>query len=434
MAERLQVKVDIPEEFAFLLKEAARYKVVYGGRGKGASWSFARSLLIRGVQAPTRILCCREIQSTIDDSVHQLLADQIREMNLGGHYRVMDQEIRGPAGTTFGYAGLKHNASELKSWEGADVCWVTEATNVSKNSWNILTPTIRKDGSEIWVDFNPELETDETYQRFVVYPPTNSIVRFLSWRHNPFFNEILQNEKADLEARDPEEALTVWDGHVRQALKDAIYADELIQATRDNRICRVPWDGISPVDTYWDLGHNDLTTVWFIVKMVFEWHAIDYYQNRVKKIGHYLDHLQDKKYLYGNHYLPHDAESEMLGAESIEKQVKRVYPGKVIVVPRVKEKVQTHNAVKSVFPAVWFDKENCADGLQGLRHYKFKRDAKTGILTRDPLHDWAMDVADGFGTFALARNMGRRPVRGQGGAKRQVRRSTGQGVSHGWLG
>lgn len=406
-----KVNVDIAEAFRFLLTEKARYKVVYGGRGKGASWNFARSILVRGLQAPTRVLCTREIQKTIDDSVHQLFKDQIIACGLQGYYVPRASDIIGPGGTTIGYAGLRHNAQELKSWEGADIAWVTEATATSRASWNILTPTIRKDDSEIWVDFNPELESDFIFDHFVTHPPelTSAIIHKLGWQDNPFFNKVLRDEKDELERRDQEEALTVWGGHARQALKDAIYADELIAATRDGRITSVPVDDRYPVDTYWDLGHNNLTTIWFIQKIAFEWRAVDYYENSKKKIGHYLKELQDRHYLYGMHYLPHDAANEQLGSESIKSQVEHHYPKKVMVVPRVTEKVQTHNAVKTIFPSVWFDKVKCADGIQGLRHYKFKREK--GVLTKDPLHDWASDVADGFGTFALAKNTGRRSSR-----------------------
>lgn len=407
----LKVNVDIAEAFRFLLTEKARYKVVYGGRGKGASWNFARAILVLGLQRPMRVLCTREIQKTIDDSVHQLFKDQISALGLQGYYVPRATDIVGPHGTTIGYAGLRHNVQELRSWEGADLAWVTEATSTSRASWNILTPTIRKDDSEIWVDLNPELETDFIFDYFVTHPPqlTSHIVRQFSWKDNPFFNNVLRVEKDELERRDPEEALTVWGGHPRQALKDAIYADEMIAATRDGRITHVPIDERFPVDTYWDLGHNNLTTIWFIQKAGFEWHAVDYYENSKKKMGHYLEVLQERKYLYGMQYLPHDAASETLGSESIKAQVERHYPKRVVVVPRVQDKVQTHNAVKTVFPTVWFDKEKCADGLQGLRHYKFKREK--GQLTKDPLHDWASDVADGFGTFALARNVGRRTSR-----------------------
>ncbi len=431
--QRTKISIDLPEAFGFLTQEKARYKTVCGGRGKGASWSFARSLLARGLRAPMRALCAREIQKTIDESVHQLLADQVAALNMGKHYTVLSDEIRGPNGTSFGYAGLRHNASGLKSWEGADVCWVTDATNVSRSSWNILTPTIRKEGSEIWTDFNPELESDYTYQFLVKNPPEGSIVKRLTWRDNPFFNEILRAEKDDMERRDPEEALTVWEGKLRQALKDAIYADEILAATRDNRIGRVPWNGVAPVDTYWDLGHANLTVIWFIVKMGFEWHAIDYLEDSRKKIGHYLAALQARQYLYGTHFLPHDAENDMLGAESIHKQVERVYPGRVVIVPRVLDKVQTHNAVKTVFPHCWFDEEKCADGLQGLRHYRFKRD-REGRISRDPLHDWASDVADSFGTFALSKNTGRRSRTAVRSAQQFVQVGKGDSPSTQWMG
>src|ERR1700752_5257639 len=169
--QRTKIDIQIPEAFEFLITEEARYKTVCGGRGKGASRSFSRALLGMGLRVPLCVLFAPEVQQTIEDSVHQLLADQIAALNMGAYYKVLSNEIRGPGGTSFGYAGLRHNPAGLKSWEGADRCWVTEATNVSRISWNILTPTIRKDGSEIWTDFNPELESDYTYQFLVKNPP-----------------------------------------------------------------------------------------------------------------------------------------------------------------------------------------------------------------------------------------------------------------------
>src|SRR5690606_19695553 len=149
-----------------------RYKVAYGGRGATKSWGFARALLIQGAQRKLRILCTREVQKSIKDSVHSLLSDQIQAMGLGHIYQVLQTEIRGVNGTEFLFAGLSTQTVEsIKSYEGVDICWVEEARAVSKRSWSILIPTIRKEGSEIWVSFNPELDTDETYVRFVVNPP-----------------------------------------------------------------------------------------------------------------------------------------------------------------------------------------------------------------------------------------------------------------------
>jgi hypothetical protein len=244
-------RAEFPEKLAALF-EPARYKVLYGGRGGAKSWGIARALLIKGAQAPLRVLCAREIQRTIRDSVHKLLKDQIEALGLGGYYEVQADRIAGRAGTSaegtlFTFAGLKHNIDNIKSTEGVDVCWVEEAATVSKASWDKLSPTIRKAGSEIWISFNPELEDDETYQRFIVSPPSDCIVIPISWRDNPWFPDVLKREAADLLERDPDSYAHVYGGATRQTVEGAIYARELQAAATDSppRLTRVPYDAAS---------------------------------------------------------------------------------------------------------------------------------------------------------------------------------------------
>ena len=159
--------VQFPYKLSVLF-DKARYKILYGGRGGAKSWGVARALLVLGAKKPMRILCAREFMTSMKDSVHKLLSDQITEMGLLGFYEITQATIRGLNGTEFAFVGLKNNVANVKSYEGIDICWVEEAQTVSKTSWNVLIPTIRKEQSEIWVTFNPELESDETYQRFVV--------------------------------------------------------------------------------------------------------------------------------------------------------------------------------------------------------------------------------------------------------------------------
>ena len=166
-----------------------------------------------GMNKPIRVLCARELQNSITDSVHALLADQIKTLNLDSIYEVQNTVIYGKNGTEFLFAGLKHNVTKIKSFEGVDVCWVEEAQTVSKSSWDVLLPTIRKDGSEIWITFNPELDTDETYKRFVIVPPANAVVQKVNWSDNPWFPQVLRDEKDDLKARDMDAYLNVWEGN-----------------------------------------------------------------------------------------------------------------------------------------------------------------------------------------------------------------------------
>src|SRR4051812_34892746 len=176
------VNAKFPAKLQFLFKPK-RYKIAYGGRGGAKSWGFARALLILGAQRTLRILCARETQKSIADSVYKLLCDQISDLGLSQFYEITKTNIRGANGTEFTFAGIRQSSvGDIKSYEGCDICWVEEAQIVSKRSWEILIPTIRKDGSEIWISFNPDLETDETYKRFVISPPSESSPVKINWR------------------------------------------------------------------------------------------------------------------------------------------------------------------------------------------------------------------------------------------------------------
>jgi phage terminase large subunit len=202
--------------YAAGLFEARRYKVLYGGRGAARSWSIARALLITAAARPLRVGCFREFQKSIKDSVHRLLTDQIALLGLPG-YVITDHELRHTNGSLFLFEGLRNNVTKLKSLEGIDVAWVEEAEHVSRPSWDILIPTIRKPGSEIWVNFNPDVEDDPTYQRFVVHPPPNAWVAKVSSADNPWFPPELAAERAYLYAVDPDAAAQVWGGECRRA-------------------------------------------------------------------------------------------------------------------------------------------------------------------------------------------------------------------------
>jgi phage terminase large subunit len=208
-------RVDLPA-YAAPLFQPNRYKVLYGGRGAARSWSVARALLIKAATAPLRVGCFREFQKSIKDSVHRLLTDQIDLMQLPG-FEITDHELRHANGSLFLFEGLRQNVTKIKSLEGIDVAWVEEAERVSKTSWDVLIPTIRKAGSEIWVTYNPDLEDDPTHQRFAVKPPPNSWVKKVSADDNPWFPPELEAERTYLRAVDPDAAAHVWDGECRQS-------------------------------------------------------------------------------------------------------------------------------------------------------------------------------------------------------------------------
>lgn len=190
----MQVDFPIIEKMLFLINERKRYKVLYGGRGSGKSWGIARTLILLAMRKKIRVLCTRQFQCSISMSVHKLLRDSISSLGLSSYFKVTRESIICINGSEFYFKGIQNNIDEIKSIEGIDICWVEEAQNVSKESWEVLSPTIRKEDSEIWVSFNPKLEADETYQRFVVHPSDDCISVLVNYEDNPWFPEVLRKE------------------------------------------------------------------------------------------------------------------------------------------------------------------------------------------------------------------------------------------------
>lgn len=209
-----------------LIKERSRYKVIFGGRGSGKSWQIARVLILMAMQMPLRVLCAREFQMSIADSVHTLLEEQIRALGLPTGDLAWDigkTEITfRPTGAKFFFAGLWQNVEKIQSFEGINLVWIEEAQRVSDHSWKVLIPTIRTrplqgwpaewPQSEIWVSLNPVEETDPTAQRFLVNPPPNTIQIKVNWRDNPWLPTELRDEAEYLRRVDPEEYYHVWEG------------------------------------------------------------------------------------------------------------------------------------------------------------------------------------------------------------------------------
>ncbi len=400
MSQTLSIRAEFPEKLAPLFKPA-RYKVLHGGRASMKSWGIARALLILGTQRPLRILCVRELQASLDDSVHKLLSDQIDALGFGSIYRVEKAAIYGPGGTEFAFEGIRHNVQKIKSYEGIDICWVEEAQGVSKNSWEVLIPTIRKSGSEIWVSFNPFREKDNTYQRFIVNPPEGATVVKLNWRDNPWLSAEMLQEIEHMRQTDPDGYLNVWEGHCVSNLEGAIYARELREAKLAGRVCNVPWTKDLDVQAYFDLGRRDYTCIWFVQRVMAEYRVIEYHEERGHDFSHYIRLLQRKPYLFGYIGLPHDAKLKLLAARlSIEGQL-REHKFATKVAPRAPV-ITGISAVRSIFQNCYFDEKACAKGLERLGDYRFDvedDDAKTFSI--NPLHDDASHGADAFRTFAM---------------------------------
>lgn len=313
----MNIEVEFPDKLQMLFK-ARRYKIARGGRGSAKSWSFARALILKADSEPLRILCAREVQTSIKDSVHKLLADQILAMGLSKHFRVFDTQIRGLNGSEFAFTGLSTmTADAIKSYEGFDICWVEEGQTVSKRSWDILIPTIRKEASEIWVSYNPQLETDETHQRFTIHPPENCYNVLINWRDNPWFNDVLNQERLHCKKTQPDDYENIWEGKCRPAVEGAIYYKQIQEAELQNRIKAVPYDPMLKVQVVFDLGWEDSLAIGLVQKLTSEIRIIEYLEAYQTKLDVMSSELRARGLNWGKVWLPHDGFSAHLNSNGL---------------------------------------------------------------------------------------------------------------------
>ena len=217
--------------------KASRYKIAYGGRGSGKSWTIARLLIEISRRTKVRIFCARELQNSISDSVITLLSDTIYRNGYQNEFDIQRNAVYHiGTGSEFIFYGIKNNVTKIKSLEGVDICWVEEAEAVTKDSWDVLIPTIRKDGSEIWVSFNPKNILDDTNQRFIVRPPKDSVVLKVNYTDNPHFPETLRLEMEECKERDEDLYRHIWEGEPVADSELAIIKPKWIEAAKDAHI------------------------------------------------------------------------------------------------------------------------------------------------------------------------------------------------------
>ena len=383
---------DFPKKLQFLF-DPYRYKVAYGGRGSGKSWSMARALLLQASNKPLRILCAREVQRSIKQSVHTLLNDQIQALGLGPLYEVLETEIRSRSGSSFSFTGLATNTVEsIKSFEGCDIVWVEEAQTVSKKSWDILIPTIRKPNSEIWVSFNPNIDTDDTYTRFVVNPPENAKIVKCNWQDNPWFPEVLEIERQHSLKTNPDYA-NIWEGDCKAAVDGAIYSNEIREAQEGNRITTVPYDPMMKVHVVMDLGWNDSMSVILCQKGISDLRIIGYIEDDHRTLDSYSAQLKNLSYNWGTMFLPHDGQSKDFKHGISAEEIMKKLGWDIRIVP----KADIESGIKLArmnFHRIYFDK-SAQRLVECLKNYRRSINSATNEPGA-PLHDEYSHGADAF--------------------------------------
>lgn len=398
-------EVQIPAAFRELF-EPHRYKAYYGGRGSAKSHSFATALVLMAAQKPMRIVCAREIQNSLRESVKQLIEDKIKTCGLEDRFDCQDKVTVGRNGSRFMYMGMWRNPDAAKSLEGADVFWGEEASAFSERSLRIIRPTMRKPGSELWFSWNPEFDHDPVDKLFrgPEGAPRNSLVREVSWKDNPWFaGTPLQEEMESDYERNPAMAEHVWGGGYVTAMDGAYFTKELQQARAEGRIGHVAADPIIRKRLIWDIGVSDSMVVWVEQWVGREIRVLDYIEGQGQPLAYYVNELRTRGHADGICVLPHDGgHRDNVTAVKFEDHLRDAgFEVQVVKNQGKGAAMQRIEALRRVFPRMWFNEDTTRDGLKCLAAYHERRDEKRNIGL-GPEHDWASHAADAKGLGAVA--------------------------------
>lgn len=393
--------VEVPRKFLPLLSPK-RYKGAYGGRGGAKSHFFAERVLKTCVAKSTRVVCIREVQDSIRDSVRQLLVDKIRKLGLGKLFTALDTEIRGPNGSLIIFKGMQsYNAETIKSLEAYDIAWVEEAQTLSQRSLDMLRPTIRKDGSELWFSWNPRYKTDPVDKFFRSNPSPEAVSVLVNWRDNPWFPEVLAKDMEQDFESDPDKADHVWNGAYGSS-EGAILSRWVNEAEREGRInngVRFDPQG-SPIEVSSDLGFRDTASWWYWQRKVGGFSLLKYdgdsgldaddWIPRIKKNIEAIGKL-------GKIWLPHDAKAKTFQSKhtSIEKFLSAFGASYVDIVP-MSSKLDQISAARKVVKRCEFNRAQCEAGIDGLLAWEFEYNDDGNVFSKFPLHNWASHPGDAF--------------------------------------
>ncbi|WP_082724682.1 PBSX family phage terminase large subunit [Paracoccus aminovorans] len=414
--------IDTAEVFVPLLT-ASRYAGVWGGRGSGKSHFFAGQIVEDSLAAPgemgegLKTVCIREVQKSLKHSAKSLIEGKLVQFGLGERdgFKVFNEVIQTPGDGLMIFQGMQdHTADSIKSLEGFHRAWVEEAQSLSALSMGLLRPTIRwedkKRGltSRLMFSWNPRRKADpvDMMLRGPEVPSGATVVR-ANWSDNPWFPDVLEQERQDCLRQTPDEYQHIWEGGYATIVSGAYYAKALAEARRENRIGRVARDPLLEVRAYWDIGGTgakaDATAIWLVQFVGKEVRWLDHYEAVGQPLEAHVQWLRSRGYQVTTCVLPHDgANHEKVFAVSYESALRQA-GFNVVVIPNQGRGAASARieALRRLFPSCWFNEETTGGGLDALGWYHEKRDDQRGIGL-GPEHDWSSHSADAAGLVAVA--------------------------------
>lgn len=402
------LKVELPPKLISVFIGSARYRGAYGGRGSGKTKSFAKMAAVRGLMFAQEgttgiILCGREFQNSLSESSFAEVKHAIQsEPWLLEHYDMGEKYIRTKCGRIeFSFQGLRRNIDSIKSKARILILWVDEADPVSEECWRKVTPTVREQGSEIWVTWNPERKNSATDQRFRLTPPDNSKIVEINWRDNPWFSDTLNLERLEDKEKRPHNYDHVWEGDYLQVKESAYFTHHIIKAKEEKRWgIEIPENDLLTVRLFADIGGTGARAdnfVFWAAQFEGDWiNFINHYEVQGQPIGAHLDWLREQGYTpkRAQIWLPHDGSTnDRVFDVSYESELRKAgYHVEVIPNQGKGAAKQRVEAMRNHFSRMRFDKR-CEAGMAALAWYHEKIDEDRGIGL-GPNHDHASHSAD----------------------------------------
>jgi phage terminase large subunit len=393
------------------------YRGAYGGRGSAKTRTFAKMAAVRGAMWAEAgvhgvVVCGREFMNSLDDSsLAEVKAAISEEPWLVSKYEVGDKFIRTKDGRVeFAFIGLRRSLNSIKSKSRILILWCDEAEEVSDQAWMVVDPTVREEGSEIWVTWNPKRKKSATHKRFREDPPPKSKIVQMNYRDNPWFPAVLEQKRLTDKEKRPDQYEHVWEGAFATAVDGAYWARQLIDARNEGRISRVSFDPLMRVRVFCDLGGTgakaDAFAMWPCQFIGREIRTRDYYEAQGQPIAHHLQWLHSKglKPDLADIYLPHDGTTNDRVYDASFESAFQAAGYDVTTIPNQGKGAARLRieAGRRMFPAIWFDEETTEDGRDALGWYHEKKSDDEREALLGPEHDWSSHGADAFGLMCVA--------------------------------
>ncbi len=395
------------------LLEPSRYKGAYGGRGSGKSHFFAEKLIDDSCYEPGLLsVCIREVQKSLKDSAYRLLMSKLSDLRLGEKdgFKQFNDRIETPGDGVIIFQGMQdHTAESIKSLEGFKRAWCEESQTLSSTSLRLLRPTIRAPESELWFSWNPRRKLDPVDELLRQgTPPTNSIVIQANWSDNPWFPDVLEQERLDCLRDDPDQYGHIWEGEYVTVVDGAYFSRHLAEAKKQGRISAVAPDPLMRLRLFVDIGGTgaraDNFVIWVAQFVGLQVRVLDHYEVQGQPIAAHLAWMKSKGYTpdKADIWLPHDGDTHDKVHDVSYRSAFEAAGYTVEVVPNQGKGAASARieSARRLFPSVWFNESTTKAGLDALGWYHEKKDEIRNVGL-GPNHDWSSHSADAYGLMCI---------------------------------